>query len=37
VARRFSVTAEFYWTCVIDGIVEHSPAGHVRRPSVPAE
>ena len=23
--------------CVIDGILEHSPAEHVRRPSVPAE
>jgi integrase/recombinase XerD len=37
VSRRFSVTAGFYRTCVIDGIVEHSPAEHVRRPSVPAE
>jgi integrase/recombinase XerD len=27
----------FYRTCVIDGIVEHSPAEHVRRPVVPAE
>jgi integrase len=24
-------------TCVIDGLLEHSPAEHVRRPSVPAE
>ena len=37
VSRRFSVTAGFYRTCVIDGILEHSPAEHVRRPSVPAE
>jgi integrase/recombinase XerD len=37
VSRRFSVTAGFYRTCVIDGIVEHSPAEHVRRPAVPAE
>jgi integrase/recombinase XerD len=37
VSRRFSVTAGFYRTCVIDGIMEHSPAEHVRRPSVPAE
>ena len=36
-SRRFSVTAGFYRTCVIDGLLEHSPAGHVRRPSVPAE
>jgi integrase/recombinase XerD len=37
VSRRFSVTAGFYRTCVIDGALEHSPAEHVRRPSVPAE
>jgi site-specific recombinase XerD len=32
-----SVAAGFYRTCVIDGLLEHSPAEHVRRPSVPAE
>jgi len=37
VSRRFSVTAGFYRTCVLDSILEHSPAEHVRRPSVPAE
>ncbi len=37
VSRRFSVTAGFYRTCTLDGIVEHSPAEHVRRPAVPAE
>jgi integrase/recombinase XerD len=37
VSRRFSVAAGFYRTCVIDGVLEHSPAVHVRRPSVPAE
>ena len=37
VSRRFSVVAGFYRTCVIDGLLEHSPAEHVRRPSVPAE
>src|SRR5580704_2796880 len=37
VSRRFSVTAGFYRTCVIDGLLEHSPAEHVRRPPVPAE
>ena len=37
VSRRFSVTAGFYRTCVIDGILEHSPAEHVRRPKVAAE
>ena len=36
-SRRFSVTAGFYRTCVIDGMMEHSPAEHVRRPKVPAE
>ena len=37
VSRRFSVTTGFYRTCVIDGLLEHSPAEHVRRPSVPPE
>jgi hypothetical protein len=37
VSRRFSITAGFYRTCVIDGVLEHSPAEHVRRPTVPAE
>jgi integrase/recombinase XerD len=37
VGWRFSVTAGFYRTVVIDGLLEHSPAEHVRRPSVPAE
>jgi integrase/recombinase XerD len=32
VSRRFSVTDGFYRTCVIDGLLEHSPAEHVRRP-----
>jgi len=36
VSRRISVAAGFYRTCVIDGLLEHSPAEHVRRPSVPA-
>jgi integrase len=37
VSRRFSVAAGFYRTCVIDGVLEHSPAEHARHPSVPAE
>jgi integrase/recombinase XerD len=37
VSRRFSVTAGFYRICVIDGVLEHSPAEHVRRPTVPPE
>ena len=37
ISRRFSVTAGFYRTCVIDGVLEHSPAEHVRRPAVSAE
>ena len=26
-----------HWTCVIDGVLKHSPADHVRRPHVPSE
>jgi site-specific recombinase XerD len=37
VSRRLSVTAGFYRTCVIDGVLEHSPADYVRRPTVPPE
>jgi site-specific recombinase XerD len=37
VSRRTSVVAGFYRTCVIDGLLEHSPAEYVRRPNVPAE
>jgi integrase/recombinase XerD len=37
ISRRFSVTAGFYRTCVIDAVLEHSPAEHVRRPNMPAE
>ena len=31
------MVAGFYKTCVIDGLLEHSPADHVRRPLVPPE
>lgn len=37
VSRRLSVLAGFYRTCVIDTLLEHSPAEHVRRPHVPVE
>ena len=37
VSRRMSIVAGFYRTAVIDGLLEHSPADHVRRPTVPAE
>ena len=37
VSRRFSVAAGFYRPCVLDGVLQHSPAEHVRRPVVPAE
>ncbi|GAA2151516.1 site-specific tyrosine recombinase XerD [Humibacillus xanthopallidus] len=37
VSRRIAVVAGFYWTCVIDAVLAHSPAEHVRRPNVPAE
>jgi site-specific recombinase XerD len=32
-----SIVAGFYRTCVIDELLEHSPADHVRRPNVPPE
>lgn len=37
VSRRMSVLAGFYRTCVIDGVLDHSPAEYVRRPTVPTE
>ncbi|MDQ3716521.1 MAG: hypothetical protein M3381_11000, partial [Actinomycetota bacterium] len=37
VSRRTSVIAGFYRTCVIDAVLEHSPAEYVRRPTVPPE
>lgn len=37
VSRRLSVLAGFYRTCVIDEVLEHSPAEYVRRPHVPPE
>lgn len=37
VSRRLSVVAGFYRTCVIDGLLQHSPAEYVRRPRVPPE
>lgn len=37
VSRRLSVVAGFFRTCVIDGVLEHSPAEYVRRPHVSPE
>ena len=37
VSRRLSVVVGFYRTCVIDRVLEHSPADHVRRPRVSSE
>jgi integrase/recombinase XerD len=37
VSRRVSVVTCFYRTCVIDAVLESSPAAYVRRPPVPAE
>jgi integrase/recombinase XerD len=34
VSRRLAVVTGFYRTCVIDGVLEHSPAEYVRRPTV---
>ncbi|MGH8879748.1 MAG: hypothetical protein ACRD0P_20770 [Stackebrandtia sp.] len=31
VARRMAVVIGFYRTCVIDPVLEHSPADYVRR------
>jgi integrase/recombinase XerD len=31
------VTAGFYLACILEDVLPYSPAGHVRRPSVPAE
>jgi integrase/recombinase XerD len=37
VSCQLSVVVGFYRSCVIDGVLEHSPADYVRRPSVPPE
>ncbi|MCA1705113.1 MAG: tyrosine-type recombinase/integrase, partial [Actinobacteria bacterium] len=37
VSRRMAVVTGFYRTCVIDAVLEHSPADYVRRPFVPPE
>ena len=34
VSRRLTVVVGFYRTCVIDGVLDHSPADYVRRPTV---
>lgn len=37
VSRRMAVVTGFYRTCVIDAVLEHSPAEYVRRPLVANE
>src|SRR3954470_16787277 len=37
VSRRLSIVVGFYRVCVIDGVLPHSPADYVRRPTAPAE
>jgi integrase len=37
VSRRTSIVAGFYRTAVMGGLLERSPAEHVRRPHVPAD
>ncbi|AYF79658.1 integrase [Nocardia yunnanensis] len=37
IARRLAVVAGFYRPCVIDGLLDHSPAEYVRRPRVSNE
>jgi integrase/recombinase XerD len=37
VGRRLSTVAGFYRVCVLDGLLGHSPAEHVRRPKIDTE
>jgi site-specific recombinase XerD len=37
VSRRLSIVSGFYRTCVVDGLLEHSPGDYVRRRHVPSE
>ena len=37
IGRRLSTVAGFYRFAVIDGVLEHSPAGYVRRPKIDTE
>ena len=37
IGRRLSTIAGFYRFAVIDGVIEHSPAEHVRRPKIDTE
>ncbi|MFE2961868.1 hypothetical protein ACFXO9_24455 [Nocardia tengchongensis] len=37
IARRLAVVAGFYRTCVIDGVLDRSPAEYARRPRVSNE
>ncbi len=34
IGRRLSTVAGFYRICVLDGLIEHSPAEYVRRPKI---
>ena len=37
IGRRLSTLAGFYRFAIIDGMLEHSPAGYVRRPRIDTE
>ena len=37
IGRRLSTVAGFYAIAVVDGLIEHSPAEHVRRPRIDTE
>jgi site-specific recombinase XerC len=37
IGRRLSTVAGFYRICVLDGLIEHSPAEYVRRPKIATE
>jgi len=37
IGRRLSTIAGFYRICVLDGLIDHSPADYVRRPKIDTE
>ena len=37
IGRRLSTASGFYRICVLDGLIEHSPADYVRRPKIDTE
>ena len=37
IGRKLSTVAGFYRICVLDGLIEHPPAEHVRQPKIDTE